>query len=120
MRATTYPESKCIGRIWRRWVEAVNEKCVAAVAGSSIHGNVLNAFVWWSINYPAQVVVVEGGGGGQLVFTAGQGGFGADAVDYLAAWDTQREIHARVAAGERFDPSSVVKSIWLVREAEFE
>ena len=67
MRATTYPESKWIGRIWRRWVEAVNEKCVAAIAGSSIHGNVLNAFVWWSINYPAQVVVVEGGGGSTVV-----------------------------------------------------
>ena len=27
-----------------------------------------------------------------------EGGFGDDAVDYLAAWDTQREIHARVTA----------------------
>ena len=67
MRTTTYPESKWIGRIWRRWVEAVNDKCVAAIAGSSIHGNVLNPFVRWSINYPAQVIVVEGGGGSAVV-----------------------------------------------------
>lgn len=26
-------------------------------------------------------------------------GFGADAVDYLAAWDLQRELHADVSAG---------------------
>ena len=51
MRATTDSESKWIGRIGRRWIEAVNEKCVAAVAGSSVHGNVLNAFVRRCINY---------------------------------------------------------------------
>lgn len=28
-------------------------------------------------------------------------GLGADAVDYLAAWDLQREVHAGVVAGER-------------------
>ena len=27
-------------------------------------------------------------------------GFGADAVDYLAAWDTQRAVHARRVSGE--------------------
>jgi lipoyl(octanoyl) transferase len=41
-----------------------------------------------------------------LVFR--EGGFGADAVDYLAAWGTQREIHAQVAAGEAPD------TVWLL------
>ena len=31
-------------------------------------------------------------------------GLGADAVDYLAAWDLQREMHAAVVAGERPTP----------------
>jgi lipoyl(octanoyl) transferase len=30
-------------------------------------------------------------------------GLGPDAVDYLAAWDLQREVHARVVAGEAPD-----------------
>ncbi|WP_104106761.1 lipoyl(octanoyl) transferase LipB [Nocardioides sp. 616] len=30
-------------------------------------------------------------------------GFGAGAVEYLAAWDLQREVHAAVADGERAD-----------------
>ncbi len=30
-------------------------------------------------------------------------GFGADAVEYLAAWELQREVHAAVVAGERPD-----------------
>ena len=30
-------------------------------------------------------------------------GLGADAVDYLAAWDLQREVHAEVVAGTRPD-----------------
>jgi len=30
-------------------------------------------------------------------------GIGADAVDYLAAWDLQREVHAEVVAGTRED-----------------
>ncbi|MBF4162306.1 lipoyl(octanoyl) transferase LipB [Nocardioides acrostichi] len=30
-------------------------------------------------------------------------GLGADAVDYLAAWETQREVHAQVVAGRRPD-----------------
>ncbi len=30
-------------------------------------------------------------------------GLGAEAVDYLAAWDLQREVHAGVVAGERTD-----------------
>jgi lipoyl(octanoyl) transferase len=42
----------------------------------------------------------------ELVFR--EGGFGDDAVDYLAAWETQREIHARVAAGETPD------TVWLL------
>lgn len=29
------------------------------------------------------------------------GGFGADAVDYLTAWEAQRELHAEVVAGDR-------------------
>ena len=33
-------------------------------------------------------------------------GLGRDAVDYLAAWDLQREVHAAVVAGER--PGSVL------------
>jgi len=37
-----------------------------------------------------------------------RGGFGADAVPYLEAWETQREIHAAVAAGERED------TVWLL------
>ncbi|WP_151081935.1 lipoyl(octanoyl) transferase LipB [Nocardioides cynanchi] len=41
-----------------------------------------------------------------LVFR--EGGFGADAVDYLAAWDTQREIHGQVVAGEAPD------TVWLL------
>jgi lipoyl(octanoyl) transferase len=36
------------------------------------------------------------------------GGFGDDAVDYLAAWDTQRDVHAGVVAGDR--PGTV----WLL------
>ncbi|WP_183092805.1 lipoyl(octanoyl) transferase LipB [Nocardioides stalactiti] len=30
-----------------------------------------------------------------------EAGLGADAVDYLAAWELQREVHAAVTAGER-------------------
>jgi lipoyl(octanoyl) transferase len=30
-------------------------------------------------------------------------GFGSEAVDYLAAWDLQREVHAEVVAGSRGD-----------------
>ena len=30
-------------------------------------------------------------------------GIGADAVDYLAAWDLQREVHAEVVAATRHD-----------------
>ena len=30
-------------------------------------------------------------------------GLGADAVEYVAAWDLQREVHARVVAGESSD-----------------
>jgi lipoyl(octanoyl) transferase len=41
-----------------------------------------------------------------LVFR--EGGFGPDAVDYLAAWETQRALHAQVAAGERAD------TVWLL------
>jgi lipoyl(octanoyl) transferase len=41
-----------------------------------------------------------------LVFR--EGGFGDEAVDYLTAWDTQREIHARVVAGESPD------TVWLL------
>jgi lipoyl(octanoyl) transferase len=41
-----------------------------------------------------------------LVF--GEGGYGDEAVDYLAAWDTQREIHGRVAAGQTPD------TVWLL------
>jgi lipoyl(octanoyl) transferase len=37
-----------------------------------------------------------------------EGGFGSDAVDYVAAWETQREIHATVATGA--SPSTV----WLL------
>lgn len=33
-------------------------------------------------------------------------GLGDDAVDYLAAWDLQREVHARVVAGD--DPDTVL------------
>jgi lipoyl(octanoyl) transferase len=42
----------------------------------------------------------------ELVFR--EGGFGADAVDYLTAWDTQRTIHEQVVAGERPD------TVWLL------
>ncbi len=41
-----------------------------------------------------------------LVFR--EGGFGEEAVDYLAAWDAQRDLHARVAAGECPD------TVWLL------
>ena len=41
-----------------------------------------------------------------LVFR--EGGFGDDAVEYLAAWDTQRAIHAQVVAGEAPD------TVWLL------
>jgi lipoyl(octanoyl) transferase len=41
-----------------------------------------------------------------LVFR--EGGFGADAVDYLTAWETQRELHAAVVAGEAPD------TVWLL------
>jgi len=42
----------------------------------------------------------------ELVFR--EGGYGDAAVDYLAAWDTQREIHARVVAGD------VADTVWLL------
>jgi lipoyl(octanoyl) transferase len=42
----------------------------------------------------------------KLVFR--EGGFGADAVDYLDAWDTQREIHERVVGGAEPD------TVWLL------
>jgi len=41
-----------------------------------------------------------------LVFR--EGGFGDSAVDYLAAWDVQREIHDQVVAGEVDD------TVWLL------
>ncbi|HEX3221986.1 MAG TPA: lipoyl(octanoyl) transferase LipB [Nocardioides sp.] len=41
-----------------------------------------------------------------LVFC--EGGFGPDAVGYLAAWDTQREIHERVVSGAQQD------TVWLL------
>jgi len=44
-----------------------------------------------------------------LVFR--EGGFGPGAVDYLAAWDLQRELHARVVAGEA--PGTV----WLLEHS---
>jgi lipoyl(octanoyl) transferase len=37
-----------------------------------------------------------------------EGGFGGEAVDYLTAWETQREIHALVAARDAPD------TIWLL------
>jgi lipoyl(octanoyl) transferase len=37
-----------------------------------------------------------------------EGGFGPEAVDYLAAWETQRELHASVVAGTSPD------TIWLL------
>ncbi|MGA8245631.1 MAG: lipoyl(octanoyl) transferase LipB [Nocardioides sp.] len=37
-----------------------------------------------------------------------EGGFGAEAVDYLAAWDTQRRLHEQVVARERPD------TVWLL------
>jgi lipoyl(octanoyl) transferase len=41
-----------------------------------------------------------------LVFR--EGGFGADAVDYVAAWEAQRTIHEHVASGEEPD------TVWLL------
>ncbi|HEY3531396.1 MAG TPA: lipoyl(octanoyl) transferase LipB [Nocardioides sp.] len=41
-----------------------------------------------------------------LVFR--EGGFGIDAVEYLSAWDTQREIHEQVASGAAPD------TVWLL------
>ncbi len=41
-----------------------------------------------------------------LVFR--EGGFGDGAVDYLVAWDLQREIHGRVVAGQAGD------TVWLL------
>jgi lipoyl(octanoyl) transferase len=41
-----------------------------------------------------------------LVFR--EGGFGAEAVDYLSAWDTQRRLHEQVVAGARPD------TVWLL------
>jgi lipoyl(octanoyl) transferase len=46
------------------------------------------------------------GGMNDLAFR--EGGYGADAVDYLAAWDLQRELHDRVVAGESPD------TVWLL------
>jgi lipoyl(octanoyl) transferase len=37
-----------------------------------------------------------------------EGGFGADAEDYLAAWGVQRALHAEVVAGTRSD------TVWLL------
>jgi lipoyl(octanoyl) transferase len=37
-----------------------------------------------------------------------EGGFDADAVDYLDGWDTQREIHRRVVSGAQPD------TVWLL------
>jgi len=41
-----------------------------------------------------------------LVFR--EGGFGDGAVDYLAAWETQREIHEQVVAG------GIPDTVWLI------
>jgi lipoyl(octanoyl) transferase len=41
-----------------------------------------------------------------LVFR--EGGFGADAVDYLAAWETQRDLHQEVVSGSSPD------TVWLL------
>jgi lipoyl(octanoyl) transferase len=41
-----------------------------------------------------------------LVFR--EGGFGSHAVDYLSAWDTQRDIHERVVTGASAD------TVWLL------
>lgn len=41
-----------------------------------------------------------------LVFR--EGGYGDEAVDYLAAWDIQREIHGRVVTGQKPD------TVWLL------
>ena len=57
---------------------------------------------YWTRMLPAQLAFVGAAlsragyrrGVSDLVFR--EGGYGDDAVDYLAAWDTQREIHARV------------------------
>ena len=37
-----------------------------------------------------------------------EGGFGGDAVDYLAAWETQRHLHDEVVTGERSG------TVWLL------
>ncbi len=37
-----------------------------------------------------------------------EGGYGDDAVDYLAAWDTQRRLHERVVCGE------IPDTVWLL------
>jgi lipoyl(octanoyl) transferase len=42
----------------------------------------------------------------ELVFR--ESGLGADAVDYLTAWETQRELHEQVVAGDRPD------TVWLL------
>jgi lipoyl(octanoyl) transferase len=42
----------------------------------------------------------------ELVFR--EGGFGPEAVDYLVAWDTQREVHQGVAAGAQ------PETVWLL------
>ena len=41
-----------------------------------------------------------------LVFR--EGGFGTEAVDYLSAWDTQRQLHEQVVTGARPD------TVWLL------
>ena len=88
MRATTYSESKWIGRIGRRWIEAVNEKCVLAVAGSSVHDDVFHAFVRRSINYSAQIVVIERGGR----FPGIEGYTPIGIKDLLLVWQGQMQI----------------------------
>ena len=43
---------------------------------------------------------------GDLVFR--EGGFGDDAVEYLSAWETQRDLHERVVSGAQPD------TVWLL------
>jgi lipoyl(octanoyl) transferase len=43
---------------------------------------------------------------GDLVFR--EGGFGDDAVEYLSAWETQRDLHGRVVSGAQPD------TVWLL------
>ena len=108
MRAAAYSESKWIGGIGRRWIEAVNEKCVIAVAGSSIDRDVFYALVRWSIDCPAQVVVIESGGRSPVV----KGNHPIGEIDVLLVRQSQMQIEIRRSGPDELPADDAGATYW--------